>query len=515
MELSLGKKPSVSEASSGASPAVRSNFDLEPNPFEQSFASKATSGSASPGNVPPAVPLTNGLQHTTIATPGGRRHLLPPVAQLTSPAGLLANNVPSPGTSWVNSLRSGPLSPAMLAGPQAINGIGTTPNGTLVATTSGGYSLRAAIPATDGVRTGLTPGGSGTMFPTPGPATAALLGLTGDPMIPTSGIMTAAGPVINVPEGLQANGHGANPQLVHQLPQQNQYLPPQVPPQGRVQPVFQQPVLKNDDANHDTRKDALANADNNMPNDSANSSRTKRTRATAKAKGTNKRAKGNKTKEAIKEENKQDEDMVLDDNEDDYDDEIEDTLDTKSGGKKAGRKSNKSAEDDKRKSFLERNRIAALKCRQRKKQWLANLQAKVDYYSVENDTLNKEVAALREQVANLRSLLMDATSKEAGQFQIPLGVQQGIPGTTGAGLPSSQALVSGVQTVHIAPADGREYATAAPQQLPILVPVLPNGAAGVPVSAGQLVDPSQANVVATTVEQAQKVFRPVWPAMAQ
>jgi len=51
-------------------------------------------------------------------------------------------------------------------------------------------------------------------------------------------------------------------------------------------------------------------------------------------------------------------------------------------------------------------RVAALKCRQRKKQWLANLQAKVEMYSAENDTLNQQVAQLHDEIRNLRTLLM-------------------------------------------------------------------------------------------------------------
>lgn len=50
--------------------------------------------------------------------------------------------------------------------------------------------------------------------------------------------------------------------------------------------------------------------------------------------------------------------------------------------------------------------VAALKCRQRKKQWLANLQTKVDVYQSENDQLQQQIAALREEVVNLKTLLL-------------------------------------------------------------------------------------------------------------
>lgn len=253
MELNLTKNLPGSESSS-ASTAVRSNFDLEPNPFEQSFASKATSGNSSPGNtLTSSVPLSSATQSNIVSTPGGRRHVLPPVAQLTSPAGLLGNNTPTPGASWVNSLRSGPLSPAMLAGPQNINGVATSITNNLVATaTTGAFNMRGVIPATDGIRTGLTPGGSGSMFPTPGPATAALLGLNGDSMIPTSGIVTGGSTVLNVPERIHKHGpnntivagnmgqyHSSHLQQHQQQQKQHQHHQQALPPQQQKQ---QQPL---------------------------------------------------------------------------------------------------------------------------------------------------------------------------------------------------------------------------------------------------------------------------------
>lgn len=68
--------------------------------------------------------------------------------------------------------------------------------------------------------------------------------------------------------------------------------------------------------------------------------------------------------------------------------------------------SKKMTDEEKRKNFLERNRVAALKCRQRKKQWLANLQAKVEYYGAENDALTAQVTNLREEVLTLKTMLL-------------------------------------------------------------------------------------------------------------
>lgn len=65
-------------------------------------------------------------------------------------------------------------------------------------------------------------------------------------------------------------------------------------------------------------------------------------------------------------------------------------------------------DEEKRKNFLERNRQAALKCRQRKKAWLASLQAKVEYLQSDNENLQGTVSALRNEVMFLKSQLMQA-----------------------------------------------------------------------------------------------------------
>lgn len=66
-------------------------------------------------------------------------------------------------------------------------------------------------------------------------------------------------------------------------------------------------------------------------------------------------------------------------------------------------------------------RVAALKCRQRKKQWLANLQSKVELYSSENDALTAQITQLREEVVNLKTLLL-------AHKDCPVTQQQGLHG---------------------------------------------------------------------------------------
>ncbi|KAL1926932.1 hypothetical protein VTP01DRAFT_5262 [Rhizomucor pusillus] len=90
---------------------------------------------------------------------------------------------------------------------------------------------------------------------------------------------------------------------------------------------------------------------------------------------------------------------------DDGDEEYKESNSTST--KKRTRTQSKNVEDDeKRRNFLERNRIAALKCRQRKKQWLNNLQAKVEILTTENEQLQVQAEAMREEIVNLKTLLL-------------------------------------------------------------------------------------------------------------
>lgn len=82
------------------------------------------------------------------------------MAALESPAIPGANN--GPGYSWNQGLRAGPLSPAMLEGPAA--------GGDYFGNISRGFPT----PNESSLRTGLTPGGGGSMFPAPSPNSQAL-----------------------------------------------------------------------------------------------------------------------------------------------------------------------------------------------------------------------------------------------------------------------------------------------------------------------------------------------------
>jgi ATF/CREB family transcription factor len=64
------------------------------------------------------------------------------------------------------------------------------------------------------------------------------------------------------------------------------------------------------------------------------------------------------------------------------------------------------------------SKAAALKCRQRKKAWLAQLQAKVEYLSNENERLTSALVASREEISRLSTLVGGAGVVGA----VPIGV---------------------------------------------------------------------------------------------
>ncbi|KAI8061800.1 hypothetical protein BC940DRAFT_336761 [Gongronella butleri] len=90
----------------------------------------------------------------------------------------------------------------------------------------------------------------------------------------------------------------------------------------------------------------------------------------------------------------------------DKDDDLND-LENDTNGSSSNKKQRRGdEEDEKRRNFLERNRLAALKCRQRKKQWLNNLQAKVEFLTNDNERLQMETTAMRDEIMQLKSLLL-------------------------------------------------------------------------------------------------------------
>jgi hypothetical protein len=66
--------------------------------------------------------------------------------------------------------------------------------------------------------------------------------------------------------------------------------------------------------------------------------------------------------------------------------------------------------DNKRKKFLERNRLAASKCRQKKKEWANNLEEQARYQAQENKLLRASVAQLRDECLYLKNFLLSTHS---------------------------------------------------------------------------------------------------------
>ncbi|CAO2650189.1 Nn.00g014810.m01.CDS01 [Neocucurbitaria sp. VM-36] len=410
----LAPPPKPAPSTTGDTPdyfnTVHNPFSLEPNVFEQSFGGNGS-----------------------VETPGGRT-ILPPVANITSPS-------PLPGiTPGWQSLRAGPLSPAMLSGPTG-------------QTDYFSESFRGfPTPNESSLRTGLTPGGGGSMFPAPSPNTQAIFNLqsagvtpgtadfqqsalraaaqanhnkpitsapTSQPEVVTAGmdrqnnfqpqqqrsqndpyanhdVSSAANDLLSF---ASQNGGARNGQPPFSMPQQQQSMNAGHMP---VQPVNQ---------NHGRRDtkgsiNSIQSAETGDFSESGQSEQTKTaTRSRAKKGAANgKQAAGTKRKAddgpkgGRKKTNAAP--SIGDEMEDDSDDENnikEEEYDSK--GKKM-------TDEEKRKNFLERNRVAALKCRQRKKQWLANLQSKVELFSTENDALSATVTQLREEIVNLKTLLL-------------------------------------------------------------------------------------------------------------
>jgi len=115
-------------------------------------------------------------------------------------------------------------------------------------------------------------------------------------------------------------------------------------------------------------------------------------------------------------------------------------LSTQVNGKKGGQRKPET-EEEKRRNFLERNRQAALKCRQRKKAWLTQLQAKNEYLTQENQRLQEALVSTRDELARLTAgapLLPVGVAANAPPNAHPVSVNVSLPATA-----SAKAVVGG------------------------------------------------------------------------
>lgn len=580
-------------------PLPRLSLDMEPNPFEQSFKERESSAkpppppsSSSSADLQAQKPLSNhvsvqpvitlSLANTDPTKPAvgaanqpslfsnnnqflspDRRRVLPPMSSIssTNPQSALPNATNPGNPDWSDSLRSGPLSPAMLQGPapqQAstsglsssllslagsapLNTSSTSPvvANTNINNTPTAAATAAAIATANAIRPGpLSPflqssllgTDASALFPTPGPATAAILnslnsdliGATGLTPLPLKSSMTSGATASILPavaslsqstQGVQMpdlaptnpttiataattiatskaqpttssttyNGSvdaaaslymmskGNSQPYQSQNPQQPQ--PPQIPVHilsgiktetpdfdpsinsilASQQSAAQEPALlpfshlapKTNQLSSDDFHQTLPNTlplttsapATGLPA-TAPAAKRGRGSATKKAKrrkgqsaetladfadeekpSNTSRGRGKKadTKSKTKKENAAFKKKAsADEYEDDEDDEDDLGLDD-TGADNSKQSFNdtpksekrKLTEEEKRKSFLERNRIAALKCRQRKKQWVQELQTKVETYASQNEVLNRQVSVLQDEVIALRTALLN------------------------------------------------------------------------------------------------------------
>jgi len=78
--------------------------------------------------------------------------------------------------------------------------------------------------------------------------------------------------------------------------------------------------------------------------------------------------------------------------------------------KKRDDKNSSPTQSSKRRKFLERNRLAASKCRQKKKEWTNRLEEQARYQAQENKILRLSVAQLRDECLYLKNFLLSTHS---------------------------------------------------------------------------------------------------------
>ncbi|CAM1500711.1 Fc.00g098730.m01.CDS01 [Cosmosporella sp. VM-42] len=417
---------------------VGGSLSLEPNPFEQSF-----------GGAP--------------ETPGGTK--LPSVAALTSPSSLLPGSTATPFNWGGGSLRTGPLSPAMLSGP-ANDYFGDA------------HHMRGGFPTPNesSLRTGLTPGGSGSMFPAPSPNSQAIFAQIGSggatpstidfhrtaisaaaKRDQTNGVQQAQGPL----QQQQSLQQAQQQQSVTSQPQdistgvatvKSEAKPTTGPfdphdndaanglfmlaqgrngtqnssqfavssgASGHAHPAPVIPQNMNTSPQMSSVNGGSIGSGRGMSEGSNMSDESEQARPNTRGRGrknppaTNGRRKADETPAKQPPNKKAKASNGMEHMHDDFSD---DDMKQNQDGTKS-----KMTDEEKRKNFLERNRVAALKCRQRKKQWLANLQSKVEMFSSENDALTSQITQLREEVVNLKTLLL-------AHKDCPVTQQQGLHG---------------------------------------------------------------------------------------
>ncbi|GMM32286.1 hypothetical protein DAMA08_050310 [Martiniozyma asiatica (nom. inval.)] len=120
--------------------------------------------------------------------------------------------------------------------------------------------------------------------------------------------------------------------------------------------------------------------------------------------------------------------------------------------KKIKKKRGALSEEEKRQNFLERNRAAASRCRQRKKEMVEQMKKDLSDYKTENESLREQIDQLRDYALTLRTILYahkDCSSiiEQVGGEQVLSTVFNGtsmMPKIPGAGESSEESRMSNV-----------------------------------------------------------------------
>jgi len=126
------------------------------------------------------------------------------------------------------------------------------------------------------------------------------------------------------------------------------------------------------------------------------------------------------------------------------------------GGKRGGPRLNYDDLDPKRRKFLERNRQAAARCRERKKQWIISLEGRANELKEDNRRVEEECIRLRTKLDQLRKVLaqqdrtqVTITTEPYRPIQKHATIEQieAQPMETDSGVESAETLPSGAEII--------------------------------------------------------------------
>lgn len=422
------------------------SFDLEPNPFERSFATEKESPNNGTGNNRhnlriPNISNLNLPSKLPGITPTGfssTDRKLPPLS--LSPGGTSAPGTPvsmwnsllsasnqnqnaNQGHGQVqnpnananqNQIQNGNGNANVLQNHQKTSSVGITgtPSVNIHQNAPGNdqhynqnfnqfvSNLRKTglTPNESNLRSGLTPGGAGGFpFGNQLPGLTTPSALLNSPMTP--GLSSLLGITLSQLSNTNNNAH-------HPVPQQQ--VPPQLPPhQANLQGnMIQAPIMNNSGVINnmpttikeksetkvskklENSKEPGANSNTSAPTTKKRKGNTEKNTANKKKKTEVKKEKASLETDSKSKKKKLEEDKE-NDNRDDEDNEINEGT----------------TEEEKRKIFLERNRVAASKCRQRKKQLVQKMEDELSFYSTGYREVSAQMSQLRNHLLNLKYII--------------------------------------------------------------------------------------------------------------